>query len=273
MIEEDGTRLNREEGEEEPPFAAGETVSAMELPPGAHTGNALHELLETMDFAAAERAVDAEALSGDSRLVETAKRILRGNGLSEEYSATALKLAWNTLRMPLPDPAGGPPFQLASIAARKHEMEFLFPFAGLSPPVPLMNEEARNNIAIRNGFLWGFMDLIFRHQGRYYLLDWKSNLLDRYGARDIESDMRKHHYDLQYQLYAVALDKWLGARLPGYDPERDFGGVFYLYLRGASPGAFSGFAHRPDVHALRKDYPTRLRAALGLKLETREIRT
>ena len=38
--------------------------------------------------------------------------------------------------------------------------------------------------------------------------------------------------DRQYLIYAVALRRYLKARLPGFDSTRDFGGVYYLFVRG-----------------------------------------
>lgn len=47
--------------------------------------------------------------------------------------------------------------------------------------------------------------------------------------------MSEHHYVLQYHLYTVALDRYLALRLAGYDYDRHFGGVYYLFLRGMDP--------------------------------------
>ena len=44
--------------------------------------------------------------------------------------------------------------------------------------------------------------------------------------------MKHHRYDLQYLIYAVALRRYLSNRLPDFDSERDFGGVYYLFVRG-----------------------------------------
>ena len=53
--------------------------------------------------------------------------------------------------------------------------------------------------------LKGFIDLVFRHDGRYYLLDYKSNWLgensEAYTQQAMASAMQLHRYDLQYQLY------------------------------------------------------------------------
>jgi exodeoxyribonuclease V beta subunit len=48
--------------------------------------------------------------------------------------------------------------------------------------------------------------------------------------------MREAGYHLQYLLYTVAVHRWLRARLPGYDYEKHFGGVLYLFVRGVRPG-------------------------------------
>ena len=48
--------------------------------------------------------------------------------------------------------------------------------------------------------------------------------------------MAHHHYFLQYHLYVVAVHRYLEARLPGYDYDAHFGGVFYLFVRGMAPG-------------------------------------
>ncbi len=49
--------------------------------------------------------------------------------------------------------------------------------------------------------------------------------------------MQRSHYVLQALLYEVALHRYLRWRLPGYAPERNLGGVHYLFLRGMTgPG-------------------------------------
>jgi exodeoxyribonuclease V beta subunit len=47
--------------------------------------------------------------------------------------------------------------------------------------------------------------------------------------------MSNDFYILQYHLYTLALYQYLGIRLPGFDYEKDFGGVFYLFIRGIDP--------------------------------------
>ncbi len=90
------------------------------------------------------------------------------------------------------------------------------------------------------GMLKGFIDLVFRWEGRYYLLDYKSNWLGEnsefYTPEAMAAAMQTHRYDLQYQLYTLALHRYLRHRIADYDYDTHFGGVIYLFLRGAADG-------------------------------------
>jgi exodeoxyribonuclease V beta subunit len=100
--------------------------------------------------------------------------------------------------------------------------------------------------------LKGFIDLVFEHDGRFYVVDYKSNHLGPmprdYGASSLVEAMLHHDYFLQYHLYVVAVHRWLSRRLRDYDYERHFGGVYYLFARGMSaehPG-MGVFVDRPS---------------------------
>jgi exodeoxyribonuclease V beta subunit len=110
------------------------------------------------------------------------------------------------------------------------------------------------------GFLKGFIDLVFEHAGRWYVVDYKSNVLgvhaDDYRPERLVTAMTEHHYFLQYHLYVVALHRYLTRRFPGYDYDRHFGGVYYLFLRGMAPayarnnGVFSDRPSRQLIEGL-----------------------
>ena len=109
------------------------------------------------------------------------------------------------------------------------------------------------------GFLRGFMDLVFLHQGKYYLIDWKSNHLggsvEDYGQDALLQSMIRDNYILQYHLYCVALHQYLMHRMEGYSYKEHFGGVFYVFLRGVDPekGPEYGIFHaRPNEENLMK---------------------
>ncbi|MBN1653620.1 MAG: exodeoxyribonuclease V subunit beta [Deltaproteobacteria bacterium] len=87
-----------------------------------------------------------------------------------------------------------------------------------------------------SGYLKGYVDLICRQNERFYLIDWKSNRLadegSGYTPEEIQSAMAQHHYVLQYHLYVLALHRFLERHQPGYQYEKQFGGVAYAFLRG-----------------------------------------
>ncbi len=203
----------------------------LELPSGTETGTMLHEMFENIPFNAVRPMASAEdLLNGDT--LDIIDEILAEHELAPPHPdadvlawhGEVARLIYNTLRTPL---IGD--FCLADLGEdeRIHEMEFFFP-ACRGNVVP--------EIAYRDGFLLGFIDLIFRHAGKYYILDWKSNYLETgYAPASLRDCMDEAGYHLQYKVYTVAVIKWLSRILPDFDPMRDFGGGFYLFLRGLDP--------------------------------------
>jgi exodeoxyribonuclease V beta subunit len=99
------------------------------------------------------------------------------------------------------------------------------------------------------GMLTGFMDLVLRHEGRYYVLDYKSNRMPGYSPEQLQQAMLTHRYDVQAVLYVLALHRLLKSRLAGYDFDQHIGGALYLFLRGVDqPG--SGLLHLSPSRAL-----------------------
>lgn len=100
-----------------------------------------------------------------------------------------------------------------------------------------------------NGMLKGFIDLVFEHQGRYYVLDYKSNYLGpddtAYTREAMEAAMLDKRYDMQYLLYLLALHRLLQSRLPDYDYDQHLGGAIYLFLRGCDAEGAGAFVDRP----------------------------
>ncbi|MGM0546156.1 MAG: exodeoxyribonuclease V subunit beta [Bacteroidota bacterium] len=100
------------------------------------------------------------------------------------------------------------------------------------------------------GFLKGFIDLTFEYNGKYYLLDYKTNHLgdtiSSYSYKELDSKMKEAFYDLQYHIYTVALHRFLKQRITDYSYENHFGGAFYLFLRGINKEGREGiFFDRP----------------------------
>lgn len=105
------------------------------------------------------------------------------------------------------------------------------------------------------GFLKGSIDLVFQHQGQYFIADYKSNhlghQLEHYQADKLHETMFSHGYNLQAAIYSLALHRWLSSQLRDYQPERHFGGVFYLFLRGMNVHGTEGIYHwQPNLKLL-----------------------
>src|SRR5690606_7304380 len=106
----------------------------------------------------------------------------------------------------------------------------------------------------------GLVDLTYLHDGRWYVLDYKSNRLPRCDAEALHDAMQHSEYDLQALIYSLALHRWLRFRLGGhYDYARDFGGYRYVFSRGVeleapaegpAPGVHAGRFAPELVHAL-----------------------
>jgi exodeoxyribonuclease V beta subunit len=109
----------------------------------------------------------------------------------------------------------------------------------MSPYPNFPGKIGRLNFQPVRGFMKGFMDLVFRHDERFYLIDWKSNFLgpslDDYKPEALVKTMEEDFYILQYHLYVLAVHRYLRMRLPGYGYDTHFGGVFYIFLRGVDP--------------------------------------
>lgn len=140
------------------------------------------------------------------------------------------------------------------------EMEFLLPIRHLNAVMHSQlskNYDPISSVADSLGFsdvqgmLKGFIDLIFVYEGKYYVLDWKSNHLGNdvadYSRESIEKTMGDHRYDFQYQIYTLALHRFLRSRIPDYHYQTHFGGVYYLFLRGVDEKGNGIFYTRPDL--------------------------
>jgi exodeoxyribonuclease V beta subunit len=212
------------------------------FPAGAMHGDFLHKLLEWLAeeyFALAPGSAHATAVRREleARCERTAWR---------EYTADIVD--WLTEVVTTPLSCSSTPVTLAGLASTVPEMEFWMPADGLVPTeidqlctqhiLPGLERPALSGGAL-HGLLKGVMDLVFEHEGRYWVLDYKSN---RLGADDaaytpaaMEEAIAKHRYDVQAVLYLLALHRQLQARLgAAYRPQEQLGGAVYLFLRGSS---------------------------------------
>ncbi len=223
------------------------------FPRGAAPGTFLHSLFEKIDFT---QPVD-EAWVAEQ---------LNEHGFGEHWQPVLSGWLREVLQAPLNET--GVSLNQLTPKDKQVELEFYLPietdlqaadldgvireFDALSAGCPPLDfRQVR-------GMLKGFIDLVFRWQGRYYLLDYKSNWLGEaspaYTREAMAGAMQSHRYDLQYQLYTLALHRYLRHRIGDYDYETHFGGVIYLFLRGVEGnGSSQGiFSTRPDAELISK---------------------
>ncbi|MCD9085158.1 exodeoxyribonuclease V subunit beta [Stenotrophomonas sp. SY1] len=232
---------------------------------GSRFGNVLHAALENVDFGAwKEWKAGATAPEGQAEIIAKA---LRADGYVEEDIADGVtlltELIGRTLTVTLPE--GGALHSLGE-GERRAEIEFHFAMQPTTVPALLRVLHAHGVVRGRHGFglrrqleglMTGKIDLTYVRDGRWYVLDYKSNRLPDYAPAQLDAAMRHSEYDLQALIYTVALHRWLRFRLgAGYDYARDFGGIRYLFCRGLdaertpSPGLYAHHFAPELVHAV-----------------------
>jgi exodeoxyribonuclease V beta subunit len=222
-----------------------------DLKKGAHTGNLLHYIFEHIDFADDRNWV---------RVVEQAMKRLSGSA-NEDYRDSIIALLKQVTAADMP---GSTPFCMNQVTKDKRINELEFDFL-LSPfntaHLQALSTEAHpfriKSITELEGIMNGKIDLFFEHDGKYYILDWKSNFLGNslefYDTNHVKAAMYENNYNLQYLIYTVALTKYLKLRKPDFDYDKDFGGVIYLFLRGVRAGKQTGIYFTKPEKQLIKD--------------------
>ncbi|HZJ35772.1 MAG TPA: UvrD-helicase domain-containing protein [Gillisia sp.] len=221
------------------------------IPGGVNLGTMLHYLFENIDFT-------GEADQHKDEL----EKLLEGYypHLKEGLTDGFLEMVDHVLDSRIE--INGEQIHLKKIsnAKKRNEMEFDLSIYDLDLR-GLKNFDAGEGIEIncnlqigaKEGLLNGLIDLFFEHNGKYYILDWKSNYLgdhlDYYAAGDtMKKALNEGNYHLQYLIYSMAVKNYLEARLPEFDYDKHFGGVIYVYLRGARKGTEHGiYTNRPSL--------------------------
>jgi exodeoxyribonuclease V beta subunit len=198
------------------------------LPGGASTGRCLHEVLERIDLASLrEGAIDPWRERADVR--DCFDAALARHDLDKRHRPEAERLVWSALTTPIklgPLTLDG---GLGRVEVPLREMEFLHPAPG--------------------GFVRGFIDLLFQHDGRAWLVDWKSDGLPDYGAATV-GERVESHYALQARLYALAVAKMLSVK-SAREYQARFGGVGFCFLRGLASSGEGLFFVKPSWNELR----------------------
>ncbi|CAJ0993209.1 exodeoxyribonuclease V subunit beta [Pantoea sp. Nvir] len=228
------------------------TLTPHDFPRGVAPGTFLHSLFESLDF----------TQPPDKNMLKTQ---LEQNGYPMHWLLVLEDWISRVLHTPLND--DGLMLGVLKNCDRLVEMEFYLPLnrklntadldALLRTHDALSTRAPQLEFRQVHGMLKGFIDLIFRWKDKYYILDYKSNWLGdsqaSYTSEVMAQAMIDHRYDLQYQLYTLALHRYLQHRLRrSYDYHRHFGGIFYLFLRGIEVNNLETgiFTARPSVRCV-----------------------
>jgi len=223
------------------------------LAKGAHTGNLLHDILEHTDFTLPDWPLAMERpLQKYGQLTpgyqEHDLQLWLAQVLETPLNTSLLDMAKITRSDELTTP-----LTLSSLSKINtlRESEFYYPMCDAKPEqlTQLLSihrnkdgDGSVNSIVSLpayqklKGMMHGFIDLIFEHDNKYYICDYKSshlgNNFEDYDQQAMKANVEKNHYDLQYLIYALALHRYLKLNLEDYNVAEHFGGVYYLYLRG-----------------------------------------
>lgn len=223
--------------------------SIFEFPRGARAGIFMHKLFEEIDF----------TNESPECLAQTVRTQLATYGYESKWQSVIEEMVNHVLDTPL----DGETLSLRNIDCqhRLTEMEFHYAIQRVMPDrlnrlLPGLGGFESDSPKLQfqpvSGVMRGFIDLIFEHNDRFYIADYKSNFLgtqlESYRGPALDRAMAVHRYDVQYLIYTIALHRYLQRRLPNYSYENHFGGVYYLFLRGMHPNPLAGIWHdRPQV--------------------------
>ncbi len=221
---------------------------------GAHAGQCLHSILEHVDLAALDGGAARDLVAATLREYGLDDPAAHEGPIDPVDDVLANLRAVAAARVGTAGPSLGAlcggeriaewPFALPLPRAQTLDLANALRRHGSGPAREYADRIEQLPQRTLRGFLTGFVDLVVRHDDRYWVLDWKSNHLGNtradYGPAALTAAMHHHDYVLQYHLYVLALHRHLAVRLPDYRPERHLGGACYVFLRGAEPGTDSG---------------------------------
>ena len=227
------------------------------FPAGARYGTLLHDLLEWLsqnDWPVAHPQAPEWAKTAWTHLLERKTQWLQ---LDETHRAQLEPWLQAVVQTPLPlDEFQIAPLTLSQLRPAHHwpEMEFNLEVHHVNAtqldrliqahvcegaPRPALQDR------VMQGMLTGSMDLVLQHEGRYWVVDYKSNKLLGYDRASLQNAVLHKRYDVQYVLYTLALHRLLKVRLPDYNYAQHMGGAVYLFLRGIHTEGAGVHAYQP----------------------------
>jgi exodeoxyribonuclease V beta subunit len=219
-------------------------VEDQDLPGGREVGIFLHEVIERLPMESFTESRDLEAW----RKREDVRRLFRAamhrHRVKEPWFERGTRAVFTALTSRI---VIAPGREIAPLCGRHNvrEMEFVYPIPESSHP--LLSAAANGLWTVERGYLKGFVDFVFEHDGLVYFADWKSDRLSSYEPAAIERHVGLH-YLLQAKIYSIGVIRLLQIRNQD-DYERRFGGLLYLFLRGMDDSGKRG------VHFVRPSWP------------------
>ncbi len=241
---------------------AGTRITLADFPKGPGAGDFFHSIFEELDFMSSSASVCdlVKAKANPSGISDPGLIQAAGKSITEVLKTMLVSAEQNFCLEQITD------------SQRFNELEFVFQVNDFNPAVVKKAFELSNPMFLQSGyietlsqmnsnrfkgFVKGFIDLIIEYQGKWYIIDYKTNYLGElysdYSSTAIFNAMADHHYFLQYHIYLVALHRYLSLRLKSYDYQTHMGGVFYLFVRGMNPAFKSDlgvFYQQPEKGAI-----------------------
>lgn len=206
-----------------------------QFPKGAKSGTMQHEILENLSFNADLDEIETEV-----------KTQLEKNNYHKKWLVCLSQQIYAILNTKLWQNGA----RLSEISNHVDEMEFMLPVGSINHNTIAKWLSAHRGIKTiftqdnLQGFLTGFIDLVFEYKNKYYVIDYKSNYLGAsftdYTKEKLQNAIEHHFYDLQYLLYTVALVKYLATKIDNFDYQTHFGGIAYIFTRGIDGNAGQG---------------------------------
>ncbi len=220
---------------------------------GADFGNAVHAIFEHRQphvaFAQQSELVHRHLAEYNVRCTDGKDQLWLANALIRRLQVV--------LDTPLGAAQGaGPRLADLGVAEMRAEMEFYFALDGASMQTlrmacathaePDLVPSSNRTLA---GLMNGKIDLVFKHDGRFHVLDYKGNHLgdriDDYSGNALLARMDASDYRFQALIYVVALDRYLRQRIRDYDRGRHLGDCYYIFIRAVGLGDGAGiWRHR-----------------------------
>ena len=202
-------------------------------------GNLMHTLLEKADYQKILKYKNADSMAEDEETRTLSKKISKQflpHDRIDSSLSEIMKMLYKTIHGSFSIPGEDTPLFIGQLEeeSRRHELEFLLKIKEGSG-TGLLNLPS---LHLDNGYIKGFIDLIFLYDNLYYIADWKTNYLgnkiEDYQGENLETAMEEHNYYLQMKLYMTALARIISVRegIALKNAVERIGGCYYFFLRG-----------------------------------------